>query len=83
MVTGDRHDSAFLGLPRADDGRPVDVTFNSGYTLVAAGAQFRVRAGLTLFLQVGNLTDTVYDHALGYPGLPRAFAAGGRFDIGG
>ena len=82
-VTGDRHDSAFLGLQRASDGRGVDITVNPAYTLVTAGGQFRVRPELTLFLRIDNLTDAVYDSALGYPGLPRAFVAGGRFDFGG
>ncbi len=82
-VTGDRHDSAFLGLQRASDGRGVDITVNPGYTLVTAGGQFRVRPELALFLRIDNLTDVAYDSALGYPGLPRAFVAGGRFDFGG
>ena len=82
-VAGDRHDSAFLGLQRASDGRGVDITVNPGYTLITAGGQFRVRPELTLFLRIDNLTDAVYDSALGYPGLPRAFVAGGRFDFGG
>ena len=82
-VAGDRHDSAFLGLQRIGDGRGVDITVNPGYTLVAAGGQYRVRPELTLFLRIDNLTDTAYDSALGYPGLPRAFVAGGRFDFGG
>ncbi len=82
-VTGDRHDSAFLGLQRVPDGRGVDITVNPGYTLVTAGGQFRVRPELTLFLRIDNLTDAVYDSALGYPGLPRAFVAGGRFAFGG
>ena len=82
-VAGDRHDSAFLGLQRVGDGRGVDITVNPGYTLVGAGGQFRVRPELTLFLRIDNLTDAVYDSALGYPGLPRAFVAGGRFGFGG
>ena len=82
-VTGDRHDSAFLGLQRASDGRGVDITVNPGYTLVTAGGQFRVRPELTLFLRIDNLTDAVYESALGYPSLPRAFVAGGRFNFGG
>ncbi len=36
-VAGDRYDSAFLGLQRASDGRPVDITVNPGYALVTAG----------------------------------------------
>ena len=82
-TTGDRHDSAFLGLLRASDGRSVDITVNPGYTVLAVGGQFRLRPELTLFLHIDNLTDAAYDGALGYPGLPRAFVAGGRFDIGG
>ena len=82
-VAGDRHDSAFLGLQRVGDGRGIDITVNPGYTLVAAGGQLRVRPELTLFLRIDNLTDAVYDSALGYPGLPRAFVAGGRFGFGG
>ena len=81
-VAGERHDSAFLGLQRVSDGRGVDITVNPGYTLLGAGGQFRVRRDLTLFLRVDNLTDQLYESALGYPGLPRAIVAGGRFDIG-
>ena len=82
-VTGDRHDSAFLGLQRFTDGRGVDITVNPGYTLLTLGGQFRAHRALTLFLRIDNLTDELYDSALGYPGLPRAVVAGGRFDIGG
>jgi len=82
-VMGDRHDSAFLGLQRASDGRGVDITVNPGYTLLTLGGQFRAHRALTLFLRIDNLTNTLYDSALGYPGLPRAVVAGGRFDIGG
>ena len=82
-VTGDRHDSAFLGLQRLSDGRGVDITVNPGYTLLSLGGQFRAHRALTLFLRIDNLTDELYDSALGFPGLPRAVVAGGRFDIGG
>ena len=58
-VEGERHDSAFLGLQRASDGRLVDITINPGYTLIIAGGQFRVRPELTLFLRIDNLTDAV------------------------
>ena len=82
-VAGDRHDSAFLGLVRASDGRSVDITVNPGYTLLTLGGQFRVHRELTLFLRIDNLTNEMYDSALGYPALPRAVVAGGRFNIGG
>ena len=82
-VTGDRHDSAFLGLQRVPDGRPVDVTVNPGYALLGLGGQVRVRGGLTLFARIDNATDAAYDSALGYPGLPRAAVAGARFAFGG
>ncbi|MYN65351.1 MAG: TonB-dependent receptor [Acidobacteria bacterium] len=82
-ITGDRHDNSFMGLQRLSDGRGVDISVNPGYTLLTAGGQFRVHRALTLFLRIDNLTNTLYDSALGYPGLPRAVVAGGRFDIGG
>ena len=82
-VTGDRHDSAFLGLQRVSDGRGVDITLNPGYTLLTLGGQVRVHDDLTLYLRIDNATDAAYDSALGYPGLPRAVVAGGRFTLGG
>ncbi|MYD70268.1 MAG: TonB-dependent receptor plug domain-containing protein [Acidobacteria bacterium] len=82
-VVGNRHDSAFLGLVRASDGRSVDITVNPGYTLLTLGGQFRVHQDLTLFLRIDNVTDEMYDSALGYPALPRAVVAGGRFNVGG
>ena len=51
--------------------------------LLGFGGQFRVRNDLTLFLRIDNLTDAAFEGALGYPGLPRALLAGGRFRIGG
>ena len=82
MVTGDRHDAAFLGLARQSDGTPVDITVNPAYTLVSLGGQYRVHDALTLFLRADNLTDEDYESVLGYPGLPRAFVIGGRFNFG-
>ena len=81
-VTGDRHDSAFLGLRRVLDGRPVDITVNPGYALLSLGGQVRVQEDLTLFARIDNATDAAYDSALGYPGLPRALVAGARFAFG-
>ena len=80
--TGDRHDSAFFNLTRVSDGLSVPITFNPGYTLVGLGGQYRFSDELTIFLQADNLTDKVYDSALGYPGQPRAFVLGGRFNFG-
>ena len=40
-----------------------------------------MRPELTLFLRIDNLTDAVYESALGYPGLPRAFVAGGTLQL--
>ena len=81
-ITGDRHDASRLGLSRLSDGLPVDITLNPGYTLVSLSGQYRISAGLTMFLRVDNLTDAQYESALGYPGLPRAFVIGGRFNLG-
>ncbi len=82
QLAGDRHDSAFLGLQRAADGRTVDITVNPGYALLTLGGQVRVHDDLTLFARVDNAMNAVYDSALGYPGLPRAVVAGGRFTLG-
>ena len=82
QVTGDRHDAAFLGLARQSDGLPVDITLNPSYTLVSLGGQYRLSNELTLFLRADNLTDARYESVLGYPGLPRAFVIGGRFNLG-
>jgi vitamin B12 transporter len=82
-VTGERHDSAFLFLSRSSDGRSVDITVNPGYTLVGLGGQFRANDDLTVFLRAENLTDEEYSSVLGYPGLPRAFVVGARFNFGG
>jgi hypothetical protein len=32
-------------------------------------------------VRVNNVGDTVYDSALGYPGLPRSAMVGVRFDV--
>ena len=82
LFIGDRHDAAFLGLARQSDGLPVDITLNPSYTLVSLGGQYRLSNELTLFLRADNLTDARYESVLGYPGLPRAFVIGGRFNLG-
>ena len=82
-VVSERHDTAFIGLARVSDGRSVDITVNPGYTLIGVGGQFLVDDDLTIFLRLDNLTDEVYESALGYPALPRAFVIGARFNIGG
>ena len=81
-VTGQRHDSFFIGLARVLDGRPVEITVNPGYTVIGIGGQVRLREDLTLFARIENLADTAYESALGYPGLPRAVVLGGRFSLG-
>ena len=37
---------------------------------------------LTVFVRGDNVGDTVYENALGYPGLPRGVMAGVRFNVG-
>ncbi len=86
---GDRHDAAFLGLAAVTSpgsvvpaGRAVDITVNPGYVVVGAGADYRVRRDLSLFVQVENAAGEEYESALGYPGLPRAAMAGARWLLG-
>ena len=82
-AVSERHDAAFIGLARVSDGRSVDITVNPGYTVIGVGGQFRLDDDVTLFLRLDNLTDEVYESALGHPGMPRAFVVGTRFNIGG
>jgi vitamin B12 transporter len=84
---GQRHDAAFLGLaavpsPQFPTGRPVDITVNPGYTVAWLGGEVRLSRGVTAYVRVDNIADTVYESVLGYPGLPRAVVAGARFNIG-
>jgi vitamin B12 transporter len=83
---GQRHDAAFLGLaavpsPQFPTGRAVDITVNPGYTVSWLGGDFRVHRDVAAYLRIDNLTDTVYESVLGYPGLPRSVVAGVRFNI--
>ena len=85
-VVGQRHDAAFLGLsavasPRFPAGRSVDITVNPGYTVSWLGGEMRVGRDVSAYLRIDNLTDTVYESVLGYPGLPRSAVAGVRFNI--
>ena len=86
---GDRHDAAFFSsasfqsFVRVSDGQPVEIRVNPGYTQVSVGGQYRVHDDLTIYLRGDNLTDETFEGALGYPGLPRAFIIGARFNIGG
>ena len=83
---GQRHDAAFLGLaavpsPQFPTGRAVDITVNRGYTVSWLGGEVRVSRDLAAYLRIDNLTDTVYESVLGYPGLPRAAVAGVRVNV--
>ena len=65
-AVSERHDAAFTGLARVSDGRSVDITVNPGYTVIGVGGQFRLDDDVTLFLRLDNLTDEVYESALGH-----------------
>jgi len=84
-LVGDRHDNSFLSLrtiPNA--GRPAamttDITVNPGYTVFGLGVSVRANPSMSVFVRGDNLTDTQWESALGYPGLPRAIVAGIRFN---
>ena len=84
---GQRHDSGFLFMtsvptPQFNQATSVDITVNPGYTLVGLGAEVEAHDALTLFVRVDNLTDEVYESALGYPGNPRSVVVGTRFTLG-
>jgi len=84
---GQRHDSGLLFLttvPTAQFSKAtsVDITVNPGYTLVGLGAEVEVHDLLSVFFRVDNLTDEMYESALGYPGNPRSIVVGARFVLG-
>ena len=86
-VVGDRHDNSFLGLRTVPNAaRPTsivtDITVNPGYTVSGLNVDLRAADEVTLFLRANNLADEVYDSALGYPGSPRSFMVGARFNVG-
>ena len=83
---GERHDAAFLFLsavvsPQFPRGRSVDITVNPGYTVSWLGGEVRVNRDAAVYLRIDNLTDTVYESVLGYPGLPRSVVAGVRVNV--
>jgi outer membrane cobalamin receptor len=83
---GDRHDNSFLFMSTvANAARPAfstDITVNPGYAVSGFGVDFDVAREATVFFRVDNVGDTVYDSALGHPGMPRSAMAGVRFDLG-
>jgi outer membrane receptor protein involved in Fe transport len=82
---GDRHDSSFLFLSVVPNPTVsaffTDISVNPGYTLGDLGVDVRLDRGVTVFVRSNNVTDTTYDAALGYPGLPRTVMAGVRFAL--
>jgi vitamin B12 transporter len=83
---GERHDAAFLGLSivQSDQfpiGRSIDITVNPAYTVMGLGGEYRVGQAASAFVRVDNFSNTTYESALGYPGLPRAFVVGMRIDV--
>ena len=85
-IVGDRHDNSFLFLRTvANAARPAfstDITVNPGYAVAGLGLDVRAAREATVFVRANNITDTEYDSALGFPGMPRAVTAGIRFDLG-
>jgi outer membrane receptor protein involved in Fe transport len=82
---GQRHDAAFLSLTTVATStapaRPVDITVNPGYTVLLLNGEYRISGALSVFLRLDNVTDEVYESALGFSGLPRSVAAGVRFNL--
>jgi vitamin B12 transporter len=85
---GDRHDNSFF-FPQlrtvANATRPAfstDITVNPGYAVAGFTVDYAIERRAAVFVRVNNVGDTVYDSALGYPGLPRSATAGVRFNLG-
>ena len=86
-IVGDRHDNSFLfmsSMPNAQYPSSffTDITVNPGYTVAGLGVDYRLDKSFTVYVRANNITDTEYDSALGYPGMPRQVMVGGRFNVG-
>ena len=83
---GDRHDNSFLFLTTVPTPtRPAfstDITLNPGYAVAGLGIDVVAAREATVFIRADNIGDTVWDGALGYPGMPRSVVAGIRFNVG-
>jgi vitamin B12 transporter len=85
-MIGDRFDNSFLFLSTVPNvERPTalttDITVNPGYVVAALGLDLRFHDSLTVYVRGDNVGDTIYESALGYPGLPRAVVVGARFRV--
>jgi vitamin B12 transporter len=82
---GDRHDNSFLFMRTVTNAtRPAfttDITVNPGYAVAGFGVDYAVDRRASVFVRVNNLSDTEYDTALGYPGMPRTATVGVRFNV--
>lgn len=86
-MLGDRHDNSFLFLSTVPNARfptsfTTDITVNPGYAVTGLGVDVRVDRALTVYIRGNNITDTEYDSALGFPGLPRSVMVGAQFNLG-
>lgn len=86
-LVGQRHDNSFLSLRTVPNAaRPAaittDITVNPGYAVMGLGFDLRLHPSAALFVRADNLADEVYENALGYPAMPRAFVAGARLQFG-
>ncbi|MFN2444180.1 MAG: TonB-dependent receptor domain-containing protein [Vicinamibacterales bacterium] len=86
-IVGQRHDNSFLSLRSVPNAAlpsafTTDITVNPGYDVATLGVDVRAHDMVTVFVRSDNVGDTVYENALGYPGLPRAVMAGLRFNVG-
>ena len=50
--------------------------------MTGLGLDVRAHRMVTVFLRANNITDTEYESALGYPGMPRSVMVGTRFGFG-
>ncbi len=72
---------------RALDVEPTNGTFgglfyNPGFTVVDAGASWRLASGVEIFGRVGNLFDRHYEETYGFPALGRNATIGVRLAAG-
>lgn len=84
-TVGDRHDNSFLFLRSVPNAQypaafTTDITVIPGYTVAGLGGDVQVDGEVSLYIRGNNITDTIHDTALGYPGMPTTVIIGAHFN---
>jgi hypothetical protein len=51
------------------------------HTVAGLGGDVQVDGEVSLYIRGNNITDAIYDTALGYPGMPTTVMVGAHFNL--